>query len=412
VENGVYQQQYNALPTTSWAPSDLNVLFTPPGPALAAPFSGAHAPVIDPNAGSAGLAALSIRGLDPKFKNPRAQSFDATLEQEFPGHFAVSAGYVGNFAEFLPVFIDTNVAPATATKSYDVVSAAGATTKTITVPWYTARQTAATANILTGFSAIDSWYHSLAITVKKPISHGFSGLANYTWAHADDGGQVSGVNGTFNGTDTPIDPNNLNAEWGRSDLDIRQRFTGTLVAAPTFNFDSSLVKYVANGWTLSATYTAQSGFPVTAFMSSYPVSKIGDGGITGAELSLFNSGTGGRVPQYARNAFEAPALQNVDARLARTFTITEKLKLDVFAEAFNLTNSRIPISVVTNGSSYLASGKTATVNGVTNSCAGHSNDCIVPYLPSNPTQPFNAVSATSGVLYGPRQTQVSAKFIF
>ncbi len=424
VENGVYQQQYNASPATTWAPSNLNVLFTPPGPALAAPFTGAHTPVVDPNAGSAGLAALSIRGLDPNFKNPRAQSFDATVEQEFPGHFSVSAGYVGNYAQFLPLFIDTNVAPATTTKTYDLVDATGATTKTITVPWYTQRKTYATANILTGFSVVDSWYHSLAVTVKKPFSHGISGLANYTLAHANDGGQVSGVNGTFNGTDTPIDPNNLGAEWGRSDLDIRQRFTGTLVAAPTFNVSNGLAKLAANGWTLSATYTAQSGFPVTAFMSSYPSSGLGvgdpnnpskvagDGGITGAELSLFNSGTGGRVPQYARNAFEAPALQNVDARLARTFTLTEKLKVDIFAEAFNVTNSVMPISVVSNGSSFLAVGKTATANGVTNSCVGHSNDCIVPYLASNPTQPFKAVSATSGVLYGPRQAQFSAKFIF
>ena len=407
-ENGVFQQQYNALPTTTWGPSSLNVLFTPPGPALAAPFAGAHTPVIDPNAGSASLAALSIRGIDPDFKNPRAQSFDATVEQELPGHFSVSAGYVGNFAQFLPIFIDTNVAPATQTKSYDLLDASGATIKTISVPWYTARKTTATANILTGFSAIDSWYHSLAVTVKKPMSHGISGLANFTWAHANDGGQVSGVNGTFNGTDTPIDPNNLGAEWARSDLDIRQRFSGTLIAAPKFKLTNSLGKYAANGWTLSVTYTAQSGFPVTGFMSSYPTSPIGDGGITGAELSLFNSGTGGRVPQFARNAFQAPALQNVDTRLARSFSLTEKLKLDVFAEAFNLTNSVIPISVVSSHSSYVK----IPTPPATNACTGHTNDCIVPYAPSNSTQPFGAISATTGTLYGPRQMQFSAKFIF
>jgi hypothetical protein len=421
VENGVYQQQYNASAHVSnnvtsfdsWAPSNLNVLFTPPGPALAAPFTGAHTPVIDPNAGGATLAALSIRGIDPKFKNPRAQSFDATVEQELPGHFSVSAGYVGNFAQFLPVFIDTNVAPATTTKTYDVVDSTGTTLKTVTVPWYTARKTTATANILTGFSNVDSWYHSLAITVKKPMSHGLSGLANFTWAHANDGGQVSGVNGTFNGTDTPIDPNNLDAEWGRSDLDIRKRFTGTLIAAPTFHLGNSLAKYAANGWIISTSYTAQSGFPVTAFMSNYPTSAIGDGGITGAELNLFNSGTGGRTPQYARNGFEAPALQNVDIRLARTFALTEKIKLDIFAEAFNVTNSQLPLSVISNASSYTANlAKGAKGYNAACDSSAHSNACIYPYSPSNSTQSFGAVSSTSGTLYGPRQMQFSAKFIF
>ena len=38
VENGVFQQQYNATPSTSWAPTAPNVLFQPPGPPLAAPF--------------------------------------------------------------------------------------------------------------------------------------------------------------------------------------------------------------------------------------------------------------------------------------------------------------------------------------------------------------------------------------
>ncbi len=416
VENGVFQQQYNASRTSGHYPVGLRQIsmcsLRHPGPPLPLHSQARTLQSSTPTPEARSLAALSIRGLDPNFKNPRAQSFDATVEQELPGHFSVSAGYIGNFAQFLPVFIDTNVAPATTTKTYDVVDATGATTKTVTVPWYTARQTTATANILTGFSSIDSWYHSLVFTVKKPLSRGISGLANYTWAHANDGGQVSGVNGTFNGTDTPIDPYNLGAEWGRSDLDIRQRFTGTLVASPTFKLSNSLAKYAANGWTLSTTYTAQSGFPVTAFMSSYPNSPIGDGGITGAELSLFNSGTGGRAPQFARNAFQAPALQNVDARLARSFALTEKIKLDIFAEAFNVTNSVLPISVISNGSSYLASGKTASANGVTNSCVGHTNDCIVPYLASNSTQPFRAISSTSGTLYGARQAQFSAKFIF
>jgi hypothetical protein len=412
VENGVFQQQYNALPTYSWAPSYMNDLFQPPGPAFAAPFSGALTPQIDPNAGVASLAALSIRGLDPNFKNPRAQSFDATVEQELPGHFALSVGYVGNYAQQLPIFIDTNIAPATSTKSYDVVDATGATTKTVTVPWYTARQTAQTANILTGFSALDAWYHSLALTVKRPVVHGLSGLASYTYAHASDGGQVSGVNGTFNGTDTPIDPNNLGAEWGRSDLDIRSRLSGSIVATPALNSSEKVVKLLVNPWTFSTTYTAQSGAPVTAFMSNYPTSKIGDGGITGAEVSLNNSGTGGRVPQFARNAFEAPKLQNVDVRLGYVMPLGERMKMELYGEAFNLTNSQIPVSVVTNQSSYLAAGKTSSTNGVTNSCVGHSNDCIVPYLPSNSTQPFDSVSATSGVLYGPRQLQFSAKFMF
>ena len=44
VENGVFQQQYNLSAGGAGAPTDLNVLFTPPGPPLAAPFTGALTP--------------------------------------------------------------------------------------------------------------------------------------------------------------------------------------------------------------------------------------------------------------------------------------------------------------------------------------------------------------------------------
>src|SRR6266568_932761 len=198
-ENGVFQQQYNANPGTSWAPANLSVLFTPPGPALAAPFDGAVTPVVE-NTG-ASLAPLAARGLDPNFRNPYSHSFDLALDQELPGRVGISLGYVGNRGMRLPRFIDTNVAPATATKTYDIVDSTGSNLEAITVPWYTSRVTTNTASLLTGFSDMNTWYHSMVVTVKKPMSYGLEVLANYTWSKTMDEGEVGGVSGTFNGTD-------------------------------------------------------------------------------------------------------------------------------------------------------------------------------------------------------------------
>jgi hypothetical protein len=102
----------------------------------------------------------------------------------------------------------------------------------------------------------------------------------------------------------------------RSDLDVRGRFVGSIVASPTVNrfVENKPVRYALNGFTVSGSITAQSGEPLTGFMASAPVSKIADGGLTGAELSLFNSGTNGRVPDQVagRNAFKGPGIHNVD----------------------------------------------------------------------------------------------------
>ena len=399
VENGVYQQQYNAVPSTSWAPLAPNVLFQPPGPALAAPFAGAATPQVV-NTG-AGLAALAFRGLDPHYTNPYSHSFDLAVEQQLPGKMTISLGWVANRGMRLPVFIDTNVAPATTTKTYDVTNAAGVTQKTVTVPYYTSRVTAADTQVLTGFSVINTWYHSMAFSFRKPFSHGLEVMANYTFAKSIDGGQVSGVNGTFNGTDTPLDPFNLKAEYGRSDLDMRERFVGSISYAPDLSHISvAPLRYVANGWTISGSATEQTGFPVTAFISNF-LSGTPNGGVTGSNVSLFNSSTGGRAPQVGRNAFPGPGLRNIDGRITRDFTVYERMKLQVFGEAFNLLNQQNRVSVNTNGFSVAAAG----ASGV---CSTHSNACIYPY----PTLPFEATTGTSSTLYGARQLQVSAKLTF
>lgn len=399
VENGVYQQQYNLTPGQPGSPIAPNVLFTPPGPPLAAPFAGAATPQVI-NTGAA-LVPLAFRGLDPHFLNPYSHSMDVTLEQQLPGRLTASFGWVANRGMRLPIFIDTNVAPATSTATYDVVNLAGDTSKTVTLPLYTQRLAPEDASILSGFSSVNSWYNSFVFTLHKPFAHGVEIIANYTWAHTSDGGQVSGVNGTFNGTDTPLDPFNLKAEYGRSDLDMRERFVGSLVYTPQLGFiHYKPAQYVANGWTFSGSATEQTGFPLTAVMANYPKSAIGDGGLTGAAVSLFNSGTGARAPQVPRNGFPGPGLRNIDFRVTRSFPIHESIHLDILGEAFNLANHPNILGVNTNAYSYVAPGSGA--------CTGHTNGCIAPYT----SQAFGATTSTSSLLYGPRQLQVSAKLFF
>ena len=236
-ENGVYQQQFNvnALvnPNGTYAQAGAtctptagsNRCFQQSGTYAANAPAGRHprrsrlpdrrpinqvtgAPTPAVNTGLSALEPSAARGLDPNFQNPRSHSGDLTVEQQLPLHTALTIGYVGNRGLRLPIFVDTNVDPASAvtnTPYYFCVRRRHAP-QAINLPIYKARLYNNTGAVLTGFSDVNSWYHSLAVTVRKPMSHGVEVLANYTWAKTMDGGQVSGVNGTFNGTDTPIDP--------------------------------------------------------------------------------------------------------------------------------------------------------------------------------------------------------------
>ena len=447
-ENGVYQQQFNVSALTnpntpyvacaqngantpnrcfqqsgsyaSYAPQGGIPEFTPPGPAPINQVTGAATPAVNTNLP---LGVLSARGLDPHFKNPESISYDLSVEQALPYHTTVSVGYVGNRALRLPIFVDTNVDPASATtRNYTYIASPTATPVNIALPYYTARLATTTGSVLTGFSEVNSKYNSFVATVRKPISNGIEVLANYTWAKAMDGGQVSGVNGTFNGTDTPIDPfargryQGRNAEYALSDMSVKGRFVGSITATSSVDriTDNALVRYALDGFQVSGALTAQTGVPVTGFMSNQPASPIGDGGLSGAELSLFNSGTPGRVPSQVapRNAFRGPGIHNIDARITRTFPITERFRVQLFAEAFNIANHRNILSVNSSFMQYVGPGtnNVNTAAGVISCPSTATGGCIVPVSSTSPV--FGSTASTSSILYGPRQLQVAAKFFF
>ena len=83
---------------------------------------------------------------------------------------SVSAAYVFSRAIHLPIFNDSNLAPSTTTKSYDILSASGATAQTYTVPFYTNRLDTGTGIITMAYPAVNSWYNSFVLTARKQIA--------------------------------------------------------------------------------------------------------------------------------------------------------------------------------------------------------------------------------------------------
>jgi hypothetical protein len=374
VENGVFQQQYNLSAGGAGAPTDLNVLATPPGPALAAPFAGALTPAV---IGVPANPSLSPHGLDPHYTEPYSHSADLSLEQQFGKGTTLTIGWVGTRGMRLPYSIDLNQPAWTgATRTYDVVNASGVTTSTVTVPFYPSATTAGLSkpspndgNFSVGYSGLNTWYNAMAVTVKHQMAYGFEALFNYTWAHTEDAGQtgngggaVNTGGGAFFGTDVILDPFNLKEvysnpainmtrEQARSDLDMRGRFVGSLVYTSTFHLANRYESLAANGWTIAGTATEQTGFPQTAFMASNPggaytvnnvvqfpgtaiyhtgsgavaVAAGQDGGATGGTDNTNNgpSSAYGRAPQDKRNQYPGPGVHNLDMRLSREFPIMD-----------------------------------------------------------------------------------------
>jgi len=394
VENGVFQQTFNCLATTCPQLTFPNVIWTPPGAGLQAPFAGALTPQVTTFTPPA--TAQASRGQAPDWKNPSAYSGEAGVERQLPGGMTVTAQYVFSRGIHLPLFVDSNLAPATQTKTYDILNSTGGLAQTYTVPFYTQRIDTNTGIITTGYSVLNSWYNSMVLTAHRSLRNGLEFTINYTLSKAWDEGQVAGSGGTFAGSLIAVDPKNLKAEYAPSVLDQRQRFVANGTWMPTFKgVTSPAGKWLVNGWGLSSILTVGSGRPQQANISGTP-SPL-DGGLTAGDSSnaSVSSGRAGWLP---RNPVVGPGYTDVDLRLSRTFSLGERVKLSLLGELFNAFNHTNVLQVNNTAFTYAAAG--------TGACAGHTNACLAP----SPT--FLAPTSTSSLIFGPRQLQISGRITF
>jgi hypothetical protein len=323
-------------------------------------------------------------------------------------NMSFTAAYVFSRALHLPIYVDANLAPSTTTKTYDIVNSAGVTQSTLTLPFYAgaaARLNPLVGDILTGFSDVNSWYNSMVLTFRKRMSHGVEFLANYTLSKAIDGGQVTGTNGTFFGTDPAVDPYNRKLEYGTSDLDQRQRFVGSAVYVPPFrNIPNRPARLLLDGFNFSTIVTIASGQPETLYVNGFPSGGV-DSGLTGGLVTNTGGLVGGRAPFLPRNNYTLPNLYNADLRVSREFRITERLRLALNGEAFNLFNHTNITQVGPSATNNNALGYNYT-NAGSGLCAGHANGCI------SPNAAFPSVTQTTSAIYGARQLQISGRISF
>jgi hypothetical protein len=194
-------------------------------------------------------------------------------------------------------------------------------------------------------------YHSLQAQYRAHWKRGLQALLNYTWAHAID--EVSN------------EINSFDLQRGNSSFDVRHNFS----AAATYDVPaprSTVLRSILRNWSLDAIVRAQSGRPVDVTAGSF-VTPNGDfifvrpDIVSGTPLYIpdpsvpggrrFNSeaftlppdnpnlpGFPARQGTLSRNVLRELPLYQVDIALGRRFDITEKLKLQLKAEAFNVFN--------------------------------------------------------------------------
>jgi hypothetical protein len=365
-----------------------------------------------------GQAAIpSVYYLDPHFQEPQIQQFDLSVQRDIGWHTVLSATYLGALGRELADFVDTNL-PAATTVNYTVVDNNVAnsplkngsvysmpfygysTLKGAAAPTDNARPDTRFSSKTDIFSGVSSSYHALVLQVAHSFYHNLTFQGSYTWSHALDYGENDT---TFASTNALLDPNNLRADYGNSNHNVPNRVIATAVATSPWHAHGWL-SYLANNYTLSPSFSGQTGAPYSATISgslpstsSGPLENAsGTGLIQGVSTSTLN-GSGGenRLPGTSRNQFHYRDAYILDLSGSKTFTIHENYQLELKASSYNILNHQNVTS--TNASAYTVSN-IGGVNTLTAISGANSFGTVA--------------NSNNNNIYVPRQIQFEARFTF
>ena len=207
-------------------------------------------------------------------------------------------------------------------------------------------------------NSAQSWYQAGYVNVRRRFSRGLTFLANYTYSK--NLSDAPDFRSPMFESAAPQDNSNLNLEKGLA-CDVRHRFALSLVyGLPSLGKKSGFLHSVTKDWRLSAIYQAQSGFPFTISVfgdTANAGTLLGENPIranyTGLPVFDENSRTADRwfntaafttPPAFTfgnvgRNTVYGPGRQTLDLALQREFSMTESVKLQIRAEAFNALNT-------------------------------------------------------------------------
>jgi hypothetical protein len=183
---------------------------------------------------------------------------------------------------------------------------------------------------------------------------------NYTWSHMLSTQDSSGW-GSKQGNQPYQNAYVPSRNYGNSNFDIRHMFKGQAIynlpfgRGRTFLNKSMALDQAIGGWALSGTIIAQTGNPFTPYMlvnNSYSLSSnafqypnvVGNPKLSNPTINSWYNVNAlappvpGTFGNLGRNSLFGPGLTEVNLSLQKTFSFTERIKLDFFANATNALN--------------------------------------------------------------------------
>ncbi|MDQ2921012.1 MAG: TonB-dependent receptor [Acidobacteriota bacterium] len=390
--------------STGQAVSSVSFLAPSGTPTADIPLGNPAAPIFPNILTTAPAGSAGINYFRNGFQNPLIHQGDVIIEREVGHNTVVSATYLFSFGKNLTTFVDTNLSPPTAIRSINVVDGPYAG-QTWTFPYYlgpagvnctgnNCRPNTSFGNILEIRDSIATKYHALVLQANRRLTNGLQFQTSYTLSRAqDNGGQQSSATFTpgFSALFNPFDPTGEN---GYSPYDRRRKFVASVVYNTNFASlkDNKAGRAILNGWTIAPILNAFSGARYTGTTSGSTVSGVFGGsqagGVNGSNGSL-------RFALAPNSNFKQPSIWYADLRISRRFSITEKAKVEVLAEGFNIFNRTQVTSVIT------------PMYNITTTPAVNPTSVIATFNPA-----FGTPNGADGFFFRERQVQLAVRFEF
>ena len=258
-------------------------------------------------------------------KTQYLQSWNLAVERELPTGTVVELAYAGSKGTFLPRRYDINQ------PSLDPSAV---------------RPYPAFGSIMAIANGSNSIYNSGQVTVRQRIANELFVRMSYTYAKSFDESSNTGGVLQYNFPQAQ-NSNDLHAEWGRSDFDVRHAFAGSVIWTP------QATHWLARDWQVSATWQVYSGLPFTPKVAvsnvtgvTFRPDRIGPGTVTNPTANMwYNVKDFPVVPPGAyrfgnsgRNILSGPGTTLINGSVSKRIRMGGTRAVQVRVEAFNLPN--------------------------------------------------------------------------
>jgi len=341
---------------SGFGPNPISFAYANPGPIVSgSPIYGFPGPMSD------GFA------VNPNLRTPYMQNFNLNLQQQVTRKMVFEIGYVGSNGHKLLQTVDANQPTQAMITAADLACNCINNGSPNYVPRFYSNPSFFYLNYLE--SSANSNYNSLQTSFRINDWHGLTTTVNYTWSHSIDDASDSWE--YVPNASTPNETYAIHPNRGNSNFDVRNRFTWNFIYQIPDAKDSRF-KAIRNGWGLNGIVTLQSGQP---FQFNYNFEDDFDGSASFYGVpdivgpvhynqsdpnnfinlnafavpctplpSGFTGGASSCTPgtrhygTLGRNSLIGPHFRQFDFSIFKDTLLTERLKMQLRFEAYNLFN--------------------------------------------------------------------------